>query len=450
MKKTNYFWASLTLAAGVLIATIIPVASAADSGGDTSLRATVEGLKGTLAPEAKTQQITLTIDGDQVQLKLGSLDATIKGQAVKLDKAPYVAKGVTKISAATAKQIKDAFVDKVLFTFSTVGDSRTDSTMTDLSTQDQKWLTNTKVLTRMIDEMGQQKSKMIFYNGDMIMGYTPNSDVNILNREYAFWRGVVAPAFEHGTYVFPVPGNHEVQDNYKDANGKTVKVATEANENTWRDNMGDIIVDQKRFAQILGENIAGWDPNNYPQIGTDHITTNQQQLNYSFDYEGSHFAIINTDPKGYDSHAPIDWLTKDLAAAKQRGMKHTFVFGHKMAYTYYYDPANKTPGGLDVDKASADAFWKVIQDNNATYFSGHEHIFNVSQPNNGSAYQVIVGSGGSPFDAKTPTGNPTDREYAWVTVKVYQSGKVHIDAYGFDEKYGPTQVIKSWNLDQGF
>jgi hypothetical protein len=99
---------------------------------------------------------------------------------------------------------------------------------------------------------------------------------------------------------------------------------------------------------------------------------------------------------------------------------------------------------------SANAFWKVIQDNKATYFSGHEHIFNVSRPNNGAAYQIVVGSGGSPFEARKPTNNPIDRNFAYVTVKVYKSGKVHFDAYGFDENYGPTQNFLSWDLDSGF
>jgi hypothetical protein len=425
--------------------------AAATDTSDTALRAAVESMTGTLGWAEETRQITVNVGGSKALLKLGSTDAIINGQAVKLDKAPYLANGATQISAATAKQLQDALKgsDKLLFTFSSVGDCRIDNTVSDASAQDLKWRVNTKVLTRMMDEMQAQKSNMLFYNGDMIMGYTPNSDVNVLNREYAFWRGVVGTAFEHGMYVFPVPGNHETQDNYKDASGKTVKKSTQANEDTWRDNMGDIIVDQKRFAQILGDNIAGWDPNNFPQIGMDHITTQQKQLDYSFDYRGSHFVIINTDPTGNDSHAPTQWLAKDLADAKARGMKHSFVFGHKLAYTYYYD-SSATVSGLDVDMGAANEFWKVIQDNKATYLSGHEHIFNVSRPNNGTAYQIVVGSGGSPFEAKKPTNNRIDRDYAYVTAKVYESGKVHFDAYGFDANYGPTQNFMSWDLEQGF
>ncbi|WP_047154228.1 metallophosphoesterase family protein [Aneurinibacillus tyrosinisolvens] len=339
--------------------------------------------------------------------------------------------------------------DELLFTFSSVGDDRADdpSKLPGLSKQDYKWLVNSKATQRMMREMHQQKTNMLFFNGDMIMGYTPNSNTDVLNRQYAFWRGMMSYMFENGTYVFPVPGNHEVQDKYTDEKGKTVKKATVANENTWRDNMGDIIIDQERFKQINGQDVSAFDPNNVPQLGTsDKVTSDQKQLDYSFDYKGTHFAVINTDPSGNDSHAPTAWLEQDLAAAQKRGVKHVFVFGHKMASTYLYDNTASAAGGLDAYPEEAKAFWNVIEKYKATYFSGHEHIFNVSQPFGGKAYQVLVGSGGSPFESDHATGKASDRMYSWVTVKVYQSGKVHIDAYGFDENYGPTKVIKSWNL----
>jgi hypothetical protein len=71
--------------------------------------------------------------------------------------------------------------------------------------------------------------------------------------------------------------------------------------------------------------------------------------------------------------------------------------------------------------------------------------------NREAAWQVLVGSGGSPFEA-VPTDvtiNPaTDRDYAWATVKVYEDGEVKIKAYGFDEHFGPTHVIGSLKVDR--
>jgi hypothetical protein len=335
--------------------------------------------------------------------------------------------------------------ENVVLTFSTVGDSRADAAQPNLTAQDKLWLQNTKAFTRITREVQTQKSNLFIFNGDMIMGYTKNSDANVLNRQYAYWRGLVANMFETGTYVVPVPGNHEVQDKYKDANGNTVKKATQANEDTWRANMGDIIMDTDRFKQIEGMDIQNWDVQNHPQVGANNISTDQSQLSYSFDLKGSHFVIINTDPVGNDSHPPIEWMKQDMEKAKKNGAKHIFVFGHKDAFPYVADPANPpSADGLDADPKSRDEFWKVLEDNNATYFCGHEHVFNVSK--HGKAYQVLVGSGGSPFEVATPTNNPTDRMYAWATVKVYKNGKVQVNCYGFDENYGKTKLIKSIEL----
>ena len=90
----------------------------------------------------------------------------------------------------------------------------------------------------------------------------------------------------------------------------------------------------------------------------------------------------------------------------------------------------------------------MIEQYGATYFCGHEHIFNITQPTatiGGKAWQVLVGSGGSPFDASPTdvTVSPTDRYYAWATVKIYQSGKVKVTAFGFDDHFGPTRVLQT-------
>ena len=108
--------------------------------------------------------------------------------------------------------------------------------------------------------------------------------------------------------------------------------------------------------------------------------------------------------------------------------------------------------GLDNDVVSRDAFWDLIEQYGATYFCGHEHIFHLSQPRatqGGKAWQILVGSGGSPFEAAptdTTVSPSTDRDYAWAKVKVFENGKVKITAYGFDDQYGKTRVIGSITL----
>ena len=381
--------------------------------------------------------------------------------------------------AATANFGSSAWAQNntpVVMTFSTVGDSRQDPINFDkasvgntLSGQDSIWLQNTKALARILRTIQAQKASMLFFNGDMVHGYgwagfgytsnlagsaisgpTPpasvadilNSDLVKFYQQYGFWRGTVAPVMEAGTYVFPVPGNHETQCK---ACGKVAKVE---NENAWAANMGDLVIDSSRFSAILGSAPQNVHFGPAAGVGPDALTTDQSKLSYSFDFKGSHFAVINTDPVGKDAHAPTQWLAADLAAASARGAKKLFVFGHKPAFTYAYLANAATPAaGLDAapgNTADRDAFWNVIEANKATYFCGHEHIYNISQPR-GVAYQVLVGAGGSPFDAKASdvTKNPaTDRDYSWATVRVHQDGGVDILGFGFDASFGPTQLLQ--------
>jgi hypothetical protein len=398
--------------------------------------------------------------------------------------------------------------DPVVLTFSTVGDSRQDlaspdGTQLPLSGQDAHWLQNSKAWSRIMREVTAKKANLLFFNGDMIMGYgnasvpssvtdvnsVVNSDLGKFYAQYAFWRGMVAPLIEAGTYVVPVPGNHEVQCKSVaktstsattgittpvvvcgtlDANGKDTlasvnggKNAIKVNEDAWRANMGDLILDQTRLNANLPTGVTASNVDTTDHAAADGLSTAQNQLSYSFDVGGSHFAIVNTDAVGFDSHAPVGWLAADLAAAQVRGAQHFFVFGHKPAYTYYYAGYAGAPtataaatkwSGLDTNPDNQKTFWDLIEQYGATYFSGHEHIFNAQQPRastGGTAWQVLVGSGGSPFDASNASQTgllPTDRTYAYANVRVFQSGKVVIDAYGFSDTYGPTQKLTTITL----
>jgi hypothetical protein len=376
----------------------------------------------------------------------------------------------------------------VVLTFSTVGDSRQDPNTFDkasvgstLTGQDAIWLQNTKAFARILREIQAQKSKMLFFNGDLIHGYgwasfgqtsnlaqsaivsaTPATTADIVGsdlmkfyQQYGFWRGMVAPVLETGMYVFPVPGNHETECKACPKNADGQRVAKVENEQAWAANMGDLILDTARFTTLLGA--APGSPAFGPAAGlsADGLTTDQSKLGYSFDYKNQHFVVINTDPVGAETSAPTQWLAADLAAAKSRGVQKIFVFGHKPAFTYNYAAAGATAvtgAGLDATVTTTgkrDAFWSVIESNGATYFCGHEHIYNVRKPV-GNSYQVIVGAGGSPFDQSVTGGasaNPaTDRTYSWATVKVHADGGVDILGYGFDEHFGGTQLIGQYAI----
>ena len=390
---------------------------------------------------------------------------------------------LTALAAASLAQAQTA--DPVVLSFATVGDSRQDPVTPDptqlaangaLTGQDAHWLQNSKAWSRTLREIGARKPNLLFFNGDMIMGYGNTnlpgslSDVPTLvatdvvkeHVQYAFWRGMVAPLIEAGTYVVPVPGNHETQcksssttlctdsagNNLAAVNGG--KNALKVNEDAWRANMADLIFDVPRLNATLPASLTLSNPDTADHSSADGLTTSQSQLSYSFDVGTSHFVVVNTDPVGGDSSAPSVWLAADLAAATGRGAQHFFVFGHKPAYTYDYSGNAGKAGGLDVLPVKRNAFWSVVEQYGATYFCGHEHTFNMRQPvrsdgSQSTAWQVLVGSGGSPFDVKLGTANqqPYDRYYSYAQVRVFQSGKVEIDAYGYSDAYGPTKLLQT-------
>src|SRR3979490_3111575 len=93
MKKILKVWVGISLA-GTMLLTEGASAGAAESG-DTALRSAVESMNGTFGWISDTQQITVDAAGNKGLLKIGSADATIAGQAVKLSKAPYISEGNT-------------------------------------------------------------------------------------------------------------------------------------------------------------------------------------------------------------------------------------------------------------------------------------------------------------------------------------------------------------------
>lgn len=398
--------------------------------------------------------------------------------------------------------------DPVVLTFATVGDSRQDPAHTDpsqapMSRQDYQWLQNSKAWSRLMREIQARQAHLLFFNGDMVMGYgqataagvaTDSADAVLLSdlvryhTQAAFWRGMVAPLIESGTYVVPVPGNHEVQCRSgttttpaglavhitqpqvwatvqcTDLDGQIVKgkFAVPANEDAWRTAFGDLILDVPRMNATLPRGMVVSHLSAAAPGADDGLRTDQRQLSHSFDVADKHFVVINTDPAGADSSAPVQWLSQDLTAAKARGARQFFVFGHKPAYSYLYT-ADAPKVGLDTRTdpqgrtGNRDAFWGLIERYRATYFCGHEHTFHMARPmvrepdgrtRQSRSWQVLVGSGGSPFEMSTlgPGQPASDRHYAFARVAVHRSGKVRIEAFGFDERFGRTRRLGAVTL----
>jgi hypothetical protein len=335
----------------------------------------------------------------------------------------------------------------MIFSFSVTSDSQADDNFEDITEQDIKWRVNSTIFNRILSEIENQNPKMLFFCGD---AFDENADekAGAINLRYSYWRGMISRLFDKSIYVFPVPGNHEMQE-YDKVTG-TYKTSLER-ENAWRINFGDILPDVKRWEKIFGApfNSSYWSDINYAQMDDVKLQTDQKSLSYSFDYLGSHFIIVNLNAVNFESHAPTARIKEDIFDAKRRGVKHIFIFGHQPAFSYQYK-SEMIRRGLDIDIKARDEFWKMINESNATYFCGHEHLFNDSRPGNEKAGQIIVGSAGGEFNKDIPNRNPDLYKYTWVTVKVYKLGRIHIDSYGFNYEDKKIIILKCWDLDKDF
>jgi hypothetical protein len=166
---------------------------------------------------------------------------------------------------------------------------------------------------------------------------------------------------------------------------------------------------------------------NGPQPGEeDGLSTDQSRLTYSFNYRGTHFLILDTDPVDRDWRVPVRWIQKDLEQASARQAEHIFAIGHKPAFPWPGSPLD----GLSRYAEVRDDFWASVESNNAeAMFAAHNHLWFKQQPHQHGAWQIIAGNGGSKLEAGVPKSNAY---YGFTLVSVAESGQVTVTSYGRD------------------
>lgn len=251
---------------------------------------------------------------------------------------------------------------------------------------------NRPVLGFLVDHMVKKSKriKFVLFPGDMIMG--SNKDAGIVPRELAEWKEVMAPVYKNPRMiwprVWPTPGNHEMQ---------------------------------------LGGNEAAY-LEAFPDVFMNG-PAEEKGLYYSFDHGNAHFVAVNTDsmddrgtPDPSDDRPDgrqvkyIDWLREDLAAARGRGVKHIFVFGHQPAFPITEGhlvsglPNLGTKWILEPDLTylkRRDAFWKALSDHGvAAYICGDEHAYTRQKVD--GVYQIVTGIAGAPLYPLNPCHKPLE------------------------------------------
>jgi hypothetical protein len=296
----------------------------------------------------------------------------------------------------------DGVAPGVAFSFVVVGCNRLEKA--DLQPNKNPSTANVEQLSRTFTEVAKltPPPKFFFFAGDMVYGFTNETDLAV---QLQAWLALydASPLAAAGVELVPLPGNHESQ-----AKSGTTKLAYPAAETTWVSVMG---------ARIKGQNgpAAG---------GPDALQTDQSKLTYSFDYAGTHFVMLNTDPVGDDWHAPAKWVAADVAAARAAGARHLFAIGHKPAYP---SPLSGE-GGLSMFPASRDEVWSALEGAHAeAMLSAHNHLWYKTQP--AKTWQVVAGNGGSLLESGV-TGK--DAFYGFTQVSVAADGRVTVTSYGRD------------------
>lgn len=242
---------------------------------------------------------------------------------------------------------------------------------------------NDSVLSKIVNHLveNQKDVKFVFFMGDMVDGSFTNPQQT--KKELIHWKEVMSPIYNSQSmiwpYLYPIVGNHEIQN--------------PEDENTFRE---------------IFKNVFCNGPND------------EKGLTYSFDYDNVHFVSVDTDRWYYgdlldstddrrDWHyvKHLSWLEDDLKAARERGVKHIFVFAHEMPYPIGGHLKDGLPylgdnytGVLDSTRT-----WYLNQRQKyldllvkykvAAHICGHEHIYGRQSVN--GVWQILAGSTGAPL-----------------------------------------------------
>lgn len=259
---------------------------------------------------------------------------------------------------------------------------------------------------------------IVFGGGDLVLGY------DSVDTTYGQLRGWQQQFFQSDlagkTTMIPFPGNHEL--NKKTDKGKLPNPETVPMWNRWYAQSG--------FRQMSanGPSDGG--------VNKDKLIGDQSRLNYSFDRNGVHFVVLNTDtvtsekdPKtglGKVAWIPARWARKDIEAAqKDKHIKAIFVTGHRNLVDGISSkgdsPIDKEPGAILLDAIRSNP--KV-----RAYVCAHVHAWDSQNLGGASkAWQIIAGNGGSSLEKDWTPSEGTF--FGFVVLDVFKSGKVVLHNY---------------------
>jgi uncharacterized protein YcfL len=317
--------------------------------------------------------------------------------------------------------------DTPLLSFVIFGDSRVN--WADTNVVSNPSAANVEELKRSYEDIAalDPRPDFVFFNGDAGIGHIEDSVY--LEKQLNAWVDIYKNSQLPGLNIklYACPGNHEFT--YEAPGGE--EFLWLGAETTWLKCM-------KPYAADSNGPHAG---------GPDSLLTDQSWLTYSFDLNGAHFIVVNTDTWDVLASYPYYWIVDDMEKAHQNAAtKQIFIINHRPVHSTSY---NNEPE--DVADPHDSLLWEAMESNHViAMFSSHIHHFAKEQINNKS-WQVIIGNAG----AELSKGMPADMNYfGFIVVTVTSSGNIIMKAMGRNVPAGgyleppdsPTTVRDSVNI----
>ena len=258
-------------------------------------------------------------------------------------------------------------------------------------------------------QMARHSPHLLIFTGDLINGFTTREDD--FRAQLRSWKRIYGPLWRE-VPIYTGMGNHE----------SLINIFADG---TQADKQGE----QSAEAVFASEFVH---PMNGPDPERSGLPPYKGSV-YSFDYADCHFTQLNSDywyssrpqqhagnPFGRLLPGQLDWLEKDLMAARAAAARHIFVFVHEPAFPNGGHVQDSLWGGGEAEGVKArDLFWRIVTQAGArAVFSGHEHnysrtLIDSKTPvhRDGSAnpefakptWQITQGAAGAPFYPRDTT-----------------------------------------------
>ncbi len=273
------------------------------------------------------------------------------------------------------------------------------------------------------------RPRLFFFLGDMVVGLLPDEG-HAMSLQLEGWQQYYR-SFSHpqGMQLLPIAGNHETDVfNFQTFASEPYAYAYDV----WL----------AWIARYGYDHCAG----NGPKHGgsnPDKLVRDESNMTFSFNLKGIHFVVINTDTLSteidpsthlpYTGWIPINWVERDLAAAKKnRGISAIIVIGHRFIEAPAYDNSPEETGILnDAAHPFASRLSADLRGNKKVkvYLCCHAHSWEAFRLQHGrGVWQIIAGNAGAPLDSSwQPAGGVY---YGYSILDIYASGRMVVRGFG--------------------